>query len=135
MRLPAKKPELPLTPNPSPQGEGGRFAAPKEPVRPPQGAGSTAIAKQFKNTENGIERKAMSMWLQLPDGTVFNLNTAKSLKVGSVAGHSENWALLAEMPTGEDVVLVEYHSPQGAQRAQDEIVKALKHGKTCLDLT
>ena len=75
------------------------------------------------------------MWLRLPDGTVFNLNAARVLKVGSAGGDSANWALLAELPGGEDVVLSEYHSPQAAQEAQNRVMKALKGEERILELT
>jgi len=43
MRLPAEKPECPLTPGPSPQGEGGFYAVP---ARLP---GERGVFKQFLN--------------------------------------------------------------------------------------
>ena len=75
------------------------------------------------------------MWLQLADGSTFNLNAARALKVGSAGGDSENWALLAETMAGDDVILAEYHSPQTAQKAQDEVVKAIQDGRPHYDLS
>lgn len=75
------------------------------------------------------------MWLRLPDGTAFNLSTARTLKVGSARHDSTNWALVAELPGGEDVVLSEYHSPQAAQEAQNRVLKALKGEERILDLS
>lgn len=76
------------------------------------------------------------MWLKLPEGNTFNTAVAHSVKVGS-AGDSEdaNWAVIAEMPTGDDVVLAQYHLPQKAQDAFDAIVKGFEQGATFLDLT
>jgi hypothetical protein len=68
------------------------------------------------------------MWLQLPEGTVFNLDRAQALKVGSGSGASENFALVAEMPGGEEVILAEFHSPQTAQQVYEHVVQALKDG-------
>ncbi len=76
------------------------------------------------------------MWLKLPEGNTFNTAVARSVKVGS-AGESDdaNWAVIAEMPTGEDIVLAQYHLPQKAQDAFDAILKGFKHGSTYLDLS
>jgi hypothetical protein len=68
------------------------------------------------------------MWLQLPEGTAFNLDRAQALKVGSGAGASENFALVAEMPGGEEIILTEFHSPQTAQQVYEHVVLALKDG-------
>jgi hypothetical protein len=72
------------------------------------------------------------MWLQLPEGTVFNLNSAQALKVGSGSGSSQNFALVAEMPGGNEIVLAEYHLPQAAQQVYEQVVQALKDGGTRL---
>lgn len=74
------------------------------------------------------------MWLQLSNGSTFNLNSARAIRVGSAGGETSEWALLAEMPSGEDVVLAEYHSPQGAQKAHEEVVKALKGEARLMEL-
>ncbi len=66
------------------------------------------------------------MWLQLPDGSVFNTNTARCIKVGSAQGENENFALVAEMPNGDDFSLIEFHLPQAAQQALENVVQALK---------
>jgi len=68
------------------------------------------------------------MWLQLPEGTTFNLDRAQALKVGSGAGGTQNFALVAEMPGGEEIVLAEYHLPQAAQQVYEQVVQALKDG-------
>jgi hypothetical protein len=68
------------------------------------------------------------MWLQLPEGTAFNLDRAQALKVGSAAGGGQNFALVAEMPGGEEIVLAEYHLPQAAQQGYEQVVQALKDG-------
>ena len=68
------------------------------------------------------------MWLQLPEGTAFNLDRAQALKVGSGTGTSENFALVAELPGGEEVILAEYHLPQAAQQVYEQVVQALKDG-------
>ena len=69
------------------------------------------------------------MWLELPEGTAFNLDRATVLKVGSGSSASENFALVAELTPGEEVVLAEYHLPQAAQQAYEQVVQALKDGK------
>lgn len=66
------------------------------------------------------------MWLQLPDGSAFNLNAARSVKVGSAPGENDNFALVAEMPDGEEVALLEFHLPQAAQKTLETVVQALK---------
>lgn len=75
------------------------------------------------------------MWLKLPEGSTFNTAVARSVKVGP-ADESEdaNWALIAEMPVGNDVVLAQYHLPQQAQDAFDSILKGFRQGTTFLDL-
>lgn len=75
------------------------------------------------------------MWLNLSNGSTFNLNTARAVRVGPAGGSSDEWALLAEMPNGDDVVLAEFHSPQGAQKAHDEVVEALQAETRMLDLS
>lgn len=75
------------------------------------------------------------MWLILSNGSTFNLNTARAIRVGAAGGTSDEWALLAEMPNGEDIVLAEFHSPQGAQKTHDEVIKALKTETRMLDLS
>jgi hypothetical protein len=76
------------------------------------------------------------MWLKLTDGNTFNTAVAQCVKVGS-AGDSEdaNWAVIAEMPAGDDVVLAQYHLPQAAQEGLEKILHGLEHGKRFLDLT
>ncbi len=76
------------------------------------------------------------MWLKLPEGNTFNTAVARSVKVGS-AGVSEdaNWAVIAEMPSGDDIILAQYHLPQKAQDAFDSIVDGFRQGATFLDLT
>ncbi|MFQ5733428.1 MAG: hypothetical protein ACE5KM_15935 [Planctomycetaceae bacterium] len=74
------------------------------------------------------------MWLQLSDDTTFNLSIAQALKVGSAGGSSENFALVAELPGGEEVVLAEYHLPQAAQQALEQVNQALKDGTRLVKL-
>ena len=77
----------------------------------------------------------MSMWLQLPDGSTFNLSVAQSISFGGRDGGTENeWVLLAQMPSGETVVLAQYHSPQAAQTAYSTIIDCLKQGARFMEL-
>jgi len=73
------------------------------------------------------------MWLQLPEGSTFNLASARALKVGSGTS-GDNFAVVAEMPDGEDVILAEYHLPQAAHQVHEEITRALKDGKRLFTL-
>ena len=75
------------------------------------------------------------MWLKLPEGRTFNTAVARSLKIGTAGGADDNWAVIAEMPDGEDIVLAQFHLPQAAQDAFDTILASLKRGATYLDLT
>ncbi len=76
------------------------------------------------------------MWLKLPEGNTFNTSMALCVKVGS-AGDSEdaNWAVIAELPSGDDIVLAQYHLPQKAQDAFDSIIDGFQRGASFLDLT
>ena len=75
------------------------------------------------------------MWLKLSDGSLFNTDTARSLRIGSPAGAPENeWAVLADLPDGESVTLAEHHSPQAAQKDLDPIVDCLSRGERILAL-
>ena len=73
------------------------------------------------------------MWLQLSDGSTFNLSTARAVKVGS-GTTGENFALVAEMPDGQECVLAEFHLPQAAQQAYEQVNRALKDGTRLLAL-
>lgn len=75
------------------------------------------------------------MWLQIAEDTTFNLQSARAIKVGSAGSSSENFALVAELPDGDEVILAEFHLPQAAQQALTRINRALKDGTRFLDLT
>ena len=74
------------------------------------------------------------MWLKLPEGTTFNTAVARSLKIGTAGGADDNWAIIAELTHGEEVVLCQYHLPQAAQNDFEKILQAIKQGETFLDL-
>lgn len=73
------------------------------------------------------------MWLKLPDGSTFNTESARTLKYG-VAGGDGEWGVLAVMPSGDEVTLAQFTSPQAAQVAYDTITDRLKHGTRFLEL-
>ena len=67
------------------------------------------------------------MWLQISEDTTFNLGIARAVKIGSGAS-GENFALVAELTGGEEVILAEFHMPQAAQDALERVNRALSDG-------
>lgn len=75
------------------------------------------------------------MWLQLSDGSLFNTDSARTLRIGSPPEAPENeWAVIADLSDGESVTLAEHHSPQAAQKDLDNIVDCLSRGERILSL-
>jgi hypothetical protein len=74
------------------------------------------------------------MWVKLADGPVFNAASARAIKVGPAGSAEGNWAIIAEMPNGEEIPLAEYHLPQTAQASHEIVVENLKLGMRFMEL-
>jgi hypothetical protein len=76
------------------------------------------------------------MWLKLEGGSSFNTSVARALKVGAAsAAEDANWAVIAVMPHGEELPLVQFHLPQAAQDVMDSIFDGIGRGKKIMDLS